>query len=866
MGLFDAVKAIFHNNRDDEELNRREESFTRAFKERCGHFKALLSANKRALYGMATLEEALSGERLFGMNFVRANCTTITAGVLNMVRHLNSLSGNTYPELFERVNEIGQRIAGITSPKPNISQGPLVLPLEKTGFPLAHEVGGKMASLGELRREIGVHIPRGFVVTASGYRHFIQANDLQEEINRRVQIADLAKLDAVFALSSSLQQLIMSSPLPDDLASQIMEQYRLLNRTTPGVRLAVRSSAIGEDALGASYAGQYRSELNITEESLLDTIKEVIASKYGVTAMSYRINRGIPDDEVPMCVGCLEMVDATAGGVAYSADPAGDADFAVVCAVPGLPKAVVDGSSDLDVFHITRSLPHVITKRAVARKSFKLQSSPVEGIVKVPLDPEAADKPSLDDGLIRKIAGIALAFEVFFGKPQDVEWALNSEGEIVILQSRSLTGGAGNVKKLPLPQGAALLMEGGICASPGAGAGPVFHIRRNADMLRVPRGAVLVVEQAHARWAPVLSRAAAVVSDFGGSAGHLASVAREYGIPALFGIPEAARTLAEDELITVDADSARILKGRVDELLSPRKQSGVSFAASPVYAILKQAVGHIVPLNLLDPEAPEFSPAHCKTLHDITRFCHEKAVEEMFRTDGLDDELFANRFGKQLKYKGSKLQYFVVNMENGFCENVEGRYIELGQICSAPMHALWQGMVAVPWAGPTGTSARSFLTLVAESAGNRELEVTNASTRMVRNYFLVDRDYCNLQASFGYHFCTVEAQAGEVEPENYVNFHFKGGAANLSRRLMRITAIADVLAENGFVVDVKEDALSARAEDLDAADALDLLLILGYLLIHTRQMDAGMQGEDSRIAFADSLRKGIAQVIAQGVG
>jgi len=865
MGFIDAVKNVFAGSRDKEGLERQEENIRRAFKNRCTHFKALLSANKRALYAMSSLEEAMRGERLFGMSFVRARCTTITANVFNMVRYLNALSDNGYPVLFERITEIGQRISEITAPKTEFSLGPLVLALDKVDYSLAHETGAKMASLGDLRQRIGVTIPQGFVVTASGYRRFIQANDLQEEINRRIQITDLGKLDAVFALSSSLQQLIMSSPFPDDLTDEIMAHYRVLAEQNPGLRLAVRSSAIGEDALGASYAGQYRSELNIAEESLLDTIKEVIASKYDVTAMSYRTNRGIPDDEVPMCVGCLKMVEAEAGGVVYSLDPTGSHDHAVVCAVPGLPKAVVDGSADLDVFHVARSLPHTISKREIARKTFRIESAPEEGTVKVPLTPEQADLPCLNDAQAIELAVIALGFEVFYGKPQDVEWAIDREGDIIILQSRALPDGVGRLHSLPLPEGATLLLEGGVCASPGAGVGPVFHIRRNADMLRVSAGAVLVVEHAYARWAPVLSRASAIVSEHGGTAGHLASVAREYGIPAIFGLSNAAATLQEDDLVTIDADSTRVLQGRVEELLVARKKNGADFSGSPVHNLLTQAVKHIVPLNLIDPESPEFAPEHCRTLHDITRFCHEKSVEEMFRMDALEDSLFADRYGKQLKYKGSKLQYFVVNMENGFCEDVRDKYIELHQICCPPMHALWQGMLAIPWAGPTGTTAKGFLSLVAESAGNRELEITSASTRMVRNYFLVDRDYCNLQASFGYHFCTVEAQAGEATQENYINFHFKGGAANMARRLMRINAMADVLIENGFIVDVKEDALSARAEELEASDALELLLVLGYLLIHTRQMDAAMHGEDSRVAFADGLRKGIANVLATGV-
>ena len=861
MGIFDAVSALFQGDRKAEEERQKEELLRQAFKARCGHFKALLSANKRALEGMANLEEALKGERLFGMSFVRANCTTVIANVYNMVRHLNLLSGDAHAELFDRVKDIQQNVADIISPKNDAIDGPLVLPLDQVGFAMTHEVGGKMASLGEARQRLGLVIPRGFVITASGFRRFLKANDLQEEIHRRIQLTDLTKLEAVFALSSSLQQLIIASPVPQDLAEEILGHYARLDKGQGRVRLAVRSSAIGEDALGTSFAGQYRSELNVGGDTLLDTYREVVASKYGVTAMSYRINRGIPDDEIPMCVGCLEMVDALAGGVAYSRDPLSRDSGVLINSVPGLPKAVVDGSAEVDVFRVSREAPHTILHRQVPVKRFRLACAPDEGVVKKPLSEEEGARPSLTDARILAVAEVALGFETFYGLPQDVEWAFDLEGNLIILQSRALPGMEASAESAPLPDGAKLLLEGGVSASSGVGAGEVFVVRRDADMLVFPHGAVLVVEQAHARWAPILSRAAAVVSEYGGAAGHLASVAREYEVPALFGAAGATKLLGNGTMITVDADSRRVLDGRVEEALRRKRDARHTFHDSPVYSALSKAAQHIVPLNLLQPDAPEFAPAFCRTMHDITRYSHEKAVEEMFR---LDESLFSGRCGKQLKYKGSKLQYFVVNIENGFCAPVEGRYVDIDQICCPPMHALWQGMLAIPWAGPT-SGARGFLAVVAESASNPELEITSSSMRMTRNYFLVDRDYCNLQASFGYHFCTVEAQAGEEEQENYVNFHFKGGAANMARRLLRINALADVLSENGFIVEVKEDTLSARAEELSASEALELLVILGYLLIHTRQMDAALSGEDSRIAFADALRKGIAQVLKEAV-
>lgn len=861
MGILDAVKSLFGRGKHAEERARRNEELVRqAFKARCAHFKSLLSANKQALAAMAEIEEALQDERHFGMSFVRANCTTIITGVFNMVRHLNALSGDAHKELFDRLKDIQHNIGELTSPKTDMVSGPLVLGLEEVGFSMAHEVGAKMAGLGEARRRLGQNIPRGFVVTASGYHRFIEANNIQEEIYRRMQVTDLSGLDGVFALSSSLQKLIMSSPVPEDLADAILSTYDSLFPEELHVGLAVRSSAIGEDALGSSFAGQYRSELNVPRDMLLDTYKEVVASKYGVTAMSYRINRGIPDDEVPMCVGCLEMIAAEAGGVAYSADPLHREECVLINAVPGLPRAVVDGSVEVDVFRVAREEPYDILSREVEIQRSRLACDAEEGVVHIPLSEEEGARPALTDDQIRQVALETLKAEEFYGIPQDMEWAFDADGRLVILQTRGLPGHDESAEAFPLPPGATMVLEGGVSSSAGVGAGEVFIVRRDADMLAFPKGAVLVVEQAHARWAPILGRAAAVVAELGGTAGHLASVAREYGVPALFGIKGALAAVENGMLVTVDADSRRILHGRVEEVLARKKEERVSFAGSPVYAVLVKAADYIVPLNLLDPDAPSFTPAHCKTLHDITRFCHEKAVEEMFR---MDESLFSERCGKQLKYRGSKLQYFVVNVENGFCRPIVGRYVELADICCPPMHALWQGMIAIPWAGPVGTSARSFFAVVAESTTNRDLEITSASTRLMRNYFMVDREYCNLQASFGYHFCTVEAQAGAEEQENYVNFHFKGGAANLARRVLRVHALSDVLVENGFIVEVREDSLSARAEELLASEVLELLAILGYLIIHTRQMDAGLSGQDSRAAFADALRKGIAQVLKQ---
>ncbi|WMW64228.1 PEP/pyruvate-binding domain-containing protein [Nitratidesulfovibrio liaohensis] len=882
------------------------------YRERCSRFRLLLSANKSALEIMADMEEALRGVRPFGMTYVRGACTRACASVFQIVRHLNALSDDRWPELETKFDEIRAGIEAVVAPHVRADGGPLVLPIAETGVDMADQTGGKMANLGEIRRRLGITVPDGFVVTATGYQCFMEAGGLQEEIDRRVQAADATRLDEVFALSASIQQLILSAPVPDELADAITAQverpagpppHDAPTAPHPGtgactgaeVRFAVRSSAVGEDSLDASFAGQYRSELNVPPEDVLDTFKDIVASKYGVTAMTYRLARGIPDEDVPMCVGCLVMVDAVAGGVAYSRNPLNLRDNTVVInAVPGLPKAVVDGSFSPDVFVVSREVPMAVAQRQIAAKPQRFVRDPIEGVRLEDMPSDMVDAPCIDDARALEIAALAAGFEVFYGEPQDIEWAVCPEGELTILQSRPLrearhdelpegecapVGGAdgadaagGDVvaaaESGPLPggygcadSGPPVLLLGGTPVSPGAGAGLAHVVRKDMDLLSFPDGGVLVIERALPRWAPLLSRASAVVAEAGGAAGHLASVAREYGVPALFGLPRAAELLEHAGIVTVDADNRRVHPGRIEDILghAPRRNL---MEGSPVHTALSEAARLVLPLNLLDPESPQFAPAHCRTLHDITRFCHEKSVEVLF---GVSDHMGATgpgtqRLGKQLRVNGTKLQYWLLDIDGGFRKPVPGPVVDLADIASAPMLALWDGMTAVPWAGPPATDARGFLSVMMESTVNPDLEPTAATTLANRNFLMISRDYCNLQARFGYHFCTVEAMAADNPHENYVTFQFKGGAASADRRTLRARFVGEVLEARGFRADVKDDALFASLEGLPKERILTLVRGVGYLLIHTRQIDMVAHNERVFGPIRDRIAADLARI------
>jgi pyruvate,water dikinase len=835
------------------------------FKARYYHFKQLLYANRKALEAMAELEEALRGTQPFGMNLVRSLSTRTTTSVFQIVQSLNELAPGKYQALYERFDTIRNDIQALLQYERPAQRGVLAIPLHQVDKTYADQVGSKMAFLGEIRSRLGFKVPNGFVITTEGYRRFIEYNDLQPEIDRLIQASSIEQPDQLYLLSSSIQHLFSSEArFPEDLAADIMECYRCLEQEEgAGITVAVRSSALDEDQAGMSFAGQYRSELNVSRTNVLDAYKEVISSAYSVPALSYRLNHGIRDENIAMAVGCLRMVDAVSGGVAYSRNPSNIRDDAIIInSAWGLPKSVVDGSTPSDLFIVTRDEPMAICRKEIAIKEQRLISYLKDGIGWGEMTPQERTAPSLRNEQALQVARLAVDLEDAFGLPQDIEWAIGADGSIILLQCRPLTqitvSREEGANLPPDQEPGSILASGGIVASPGAGAGQVFFVEKEADILQFPKGAVLVTAQALPRWASLLNRAAAVVTEQGNVASHLANVAREFRVPALFGVKGALGRLENGQTITLDADGARIYQGRIEEILAGQSAPKNLMNGSPVLESLKGVSRHIIPLHLLDPESSEFKAQNCRTYHDITRFGHEKSVEEMFRF-GKDNRFF-ERTSRQL-ICDVPLIYWVINLDDGFAENNDGKYIRLEQITSVPMLAFWEGLMAVPWTGPPPVHPRGFMSIFFEATMNPALEPTARSAYGSRNYCLVSRNFCTLQLRFGFHFSTVEALIGERVSDNYIIFQFKGGAANLQRRMFRARLVAEILEEYGFHTKAKEDAAFARLEGYDQSFMESRLKVLGYVSMHTRQLDMAMDNQHSiaeyKANFLHDLREKI---------
>ncbi len=283
---------------------------------------------------------------------------------------------------------------------------------------------------------------------------------------------------------------------------------------------------------------------------------------------------------------------------------------------------------------------------------------------------------------------------------------------------------------------------------------------------------------------------------------------------------------------------------------------------SPVHTRLLELLELLAPMTLPAPEDPAFRADSCQSARDVARLAHQRAVDAMFDF-GRSQQDFSERQAKQLWAGGAAMQWWIINLEDAFSAPPEGKFIRLENIDSPPFQAVWEGISAFPWAGPPPVDAKGFLSIMYESTTNPEISITGGFDFGVQNHILLSKAYVSLSSRFGYHFVTIEALVGERARENFVSFQFRGGAAEMTRRARRIAFVSGLLSEFDFAIEVKEDALIARVEGLPTAELMDRLRVLGYLIIHTRQLDMIMRIPEQVRLHREKILREIGEMLAR---
>ena len=822
------------------------------FKTKYWNFKNLLSINNTILESMSKIELALQGSQRFGMEFIRDNCTSISVNIYKLIKKINEISEGRYETLYHTFADIQYGINQILEKREKSFDGKLVMSIEEINTVSANYAGSKMANLGEIMNLAGINVPHGFVITVSAYHLFLEHSDLQKNINQQVQSVNIEDIKMLEMASSNIQKLIMQSPVPPELEAAIFDGYkRLQEKTEKSVKVSMRSSALGEDSLESSFAGQYHTELNVGFNTLIDSYKKILAGKYSIQAITYRFNKGFRDEDIIMCVGCMAMVEAVSSGVMYSKDPDGiHNDTVVINAVPGLGKAAVEGSISPDLFIASREPTIKILKKEIHVKKQGILFFSNKELQTVELPEPEKYVPAITDIQAQSLAKHAVILENHFNTPQDIEWAIEKDGMIRILQSRPLKQAIkeDNEPKdtLAIKVNNQTILNGGVAASSGVACGPAFIVNSAEEIYKFPAGAVLVAKNSLPQLATILTRAAAVVTDHGGIAGHLATVSREFGIPALFGTFVATSKIKDKAIITVDTYSLKVYEGKAEALLREFPAGRISsIKGSPVYITLEKVLKHITPLNLTDPKGNNFTPDGCHTYHDITRFCHEKAVKEMFDSGKNNRKI---RAGKRLVVNDAPTQWWIIDIGDGLKGSMEQDTVKIENIASAPMLALWEGITAVEWDGPPAIDTRGLMSIMVQSTMNRDLCASGQSSYAQNDCAIISKNFCNLSCRFGYHYSVAQTFVSDQSRENYIRFCFKGGAADLNRKFRRMKLIEEILARYDFQVEIHEDYMNANIEGYDKFSTINRLKVLGYLIMHTRQLDMIMSNP-ARVAY-----------------
>jgi len=487
-------------------------------------------------------------------------------------------------------------------------------------------VGGKAAGLSGMIKA-GIPVPPGFIVTTEAYKQFVLETGIAGYIKYVLEEVVVSGKPSEYEKASELiRSKFVRTPMPHRIVSEIVEAYRRLAELS-GVEeplVAVRSSATVEDLPEASFAGQQETYLNVKgADSVVEMVKRAWSSLWTARALSYRDSLNVDHEAALMAVIVQKMVNSRSSGVAFTIHPVtGEEDKVVIEAIWGLGEYIVGGKVTPDRFVISKSNLEILEKRVSEKRKALFydprSSSNVE--VEVPVGDEdvknlhlkypeiaelivkhgvRADRQALNDDEVRVLAGLALKVESYFGKPMDVEWAIDADipgpNNIFLVQARPETVWSKR-KAVEKPREEVVEVEAGkvlvkgIPASPGVAYGKaVVALTVDEAARKMKKGDILVTKMTDPDWVPYMKISSAIVTDEGGMTAHAAIVSRELGIPAVVGTGNATKVLRDGLEITVDGSRGVVYAGRVEVEVKPQQ------APTPALQV-QQAV---VPAELL---------------------------------------------------------------------------------------------------------------------------------------------------------------------------------------------------------------------------------------------------------------------------
>ncbi len=470
--------------------------------------------------------------------------------------------------------------------------------VDKNDIPL---VGGKGANLGEMT-QAGIRVPGGYNITIEGYDRFVEANDLHDKVQDFLKGLDVDDTEALQKASKNIRDLMEIQPIPDDLEKLITDAYDKAIGDFPDAFVAVRSSATAEDLPDASFAGQQETFLNVKgHEMLLDSVKKCWSSLWTPRAIFYRVQHGFSHEEVKLSVVVQRMVNSFTSGIMFTSDVTLGKPYSLIEGGWGLGEMIVSGTVTPDTY-VVKKADLSIHNKIIGKQLEQMIRDEDGGNIRLAVEGDKMQVQKIPDAMIIEVAEAGNVIEDHYGRPMDVEWAVEND-TLYILQARPVT--------TDIPEGdeeeeeeegttEKKIILKGLGASPGMGSGKVVQVSDMDDLPKVKKGDILVTVMTTPDMVPAMVRSAGIVTNEGGMTCHAAIVSRELGIPCVVGTTKATEVLADGMTVTVEGKLGQVYEGKVAS-----KKKAAAAPGAVAMAPASPTTATKVYLNLAVPEKAE---------------------------------------------------------------------------------------------------------------------------------------------------------------------------------------------------------------------------------------------------------------------
>ena len=849
-------------------------------------FRNIIDANNSTLEIISELQQYLQDGKPLNPILLAKKVTNIIVNTYKMVKVLNELTDNKYPNLFQVYEDISSRIRAklgerTVNRKKEFTKK-LIIPFAEIDNSYADIVGEKISFMCDIKNKAGIPVPDGFAIPESAYRMFMEENNLEERINRLMEGIDYTDMQSLYQISSRIRNLIIKAKMPIELEEAISEALHAMRALfDTELRASMRSSALFESNAYTSFAGQYRSTLNISSDEISDSYKDIISSKFTPEALVYSSVHGYDIKDISMCVAVQRMINAESSGVMYTSWQ--KKNLLLIQSIYGLGLYLVNGSVIPDTFIYDKNM-HTLISTSIREKPIMLKCDEY-GTKEEKVAPGFMRNQSVDNDHIIELFRIGRRLEKIYGTPLDIEWVIDNKSNIYILQCRAQfpetlskpeNADASNIDiEWAIDENGELYVLGyreldkkgtrfkketgisvirnkiisdgkGITASSGTSAGTAFNVDTSFDIMLFPPGGIIISKTADPRLAILLKKASGIISLQGHVTAHLATVARELNIPSLFGVPDIS--IENGTIITLDASNKVIYEGRVERLLNTADEKK---EMSPTAILLRGILKDIAALNVPNPVNSNTQALKCRTIHDIVRFVHQTAIEEMFKT--CDNKVSKGCRARTI-ITPVPMNLIAFDLGEGIAEDAPENNAPLKYVLSIPMQALWRGMIhkGIKWSGERNINVSGLISAMTNY-------LTDESTSMrglgSPSYVFISKNYLNLNSRVGYHFATVDAYIGEHHESNYINFRFSGGANALDRRSRRTALIEKILNDANYTSLRTMDIINSRIHNLPEKEMEEKLEFLGRLLGFVNRLDISLVADNDIDKYYNAFKE-----------